>query len=111
LIAGERKSIGRSGSATTTLKFGACDHHQVTQKALHALTCYFQWCNFPKARKGTAQRCAARLTAFDIKRSLEPNNPDGSLAMQNAGYQVELAARDFREALREFVSAFDAPAE
>jgi len=31
--------------------------------------------------------------------------------MQNAGYQVELAARDFREALREFVSAFDAPAE
>ena len=65
----------------------------------------------PKSSQGTAQRCAARLTAFDIKRSLEPNNPDGSLAMQNAGYQVELAARDFREALREFVSAFDAPAE
>jgi len=32
----------------TTFKFGACDHHQVTQNALHGLTCYFQWCNFSK---------------------------------------------------------------
>jgi hypothetical protein len=49
----------------------------------------------------------SRRVAFDFKRSLDQNNPDGSLAMQNANCQVELAAMKFRQALRDFVSTFD----
>ena len=49
--------------------------------------------------------------AFELKGSLELNNSDGSMAMQNANVQVELAWAKFREALRDFVSVLERGSE
>jgi hypothetical protein len=57
------------------------------------------------ARDEYRRAMGARTEAFEFKRTLDSNNPDGSMAMQNANFRVELASMKFREALRAFVSA------
>lgn len=57
------------------------------------------------ARDEYRRAMGAQREAFEFKRTLDPNNPDGSIAMQNANFQVELAAVKFRRALRDFVSS------
>ena len=57
------------------------------------------------ARDDYRRAMGARTEAFEFKRTLDPNNPDGSMAMQNANFQVELASTKYRAALRAFVSA------
>ena len=57
------------------------------------------------ARDEYRRAMGAQREAFEFKRTLHPNNPDGNVAMQNANHQVELASMKFRAALREFVAA------
>src|SRR5438552_11367848 len=57
------------------------------------------------ARDEYRRAMGAQREAFEFKRTLDLKNPDGSMAMQNANFQVELASTKFREALRDFVSA------
>jgi uncharacterized Zn finger protein (UPF0148 family) len=57
------------------------------------------------ARDEYRRAMGAQREAFELKRALAPNNPDGSMAMRNANFQVELAAAKYRQALRDFVSA------
>ena len=57
------------------------------------------------ARDEYKRAVAAQRQALEFKRTLEPNNADGSMALQNANYQVELASVRFRKALRDFVTA------
>jgi hypothetical protein len=57
------------------------------------------------ARDDYRRAMGAQHAAIEFNRTLDPNNPDGSMAMQNANFQVELASTQYREALREFVTA------
>ena len=57
------------------------------------------------ARDEYRRAMGAQREAWEIKRILSPNNPDGGMAMQNANFQVELTSTRFREALRDFVTA------
>jgi uncharacterized Zn finger protein (UPF0148 family) len=59
------------------------------------------------ARDEYRRAMGARREAFEFKRTLD--HPDGSIAMQNANFQVELTSTKFREALREFVTALARP--
>jgi hypothetical protein len=45
-----------------------------------------------------------RREALELKRCLDQSNPDGSMALQNAKYEVERASMDYRQALRDFVT-------
>src|SRR5579872_4287166 len=57
------------------------------------------------ARDEFRRAMSAQREAFDLKRKLATNNPDGSMAIQNANFRVQLASMKFRQALREFVTA------
>ena len=63
------------------------------------------------ARDDYRRAMGAQRAALEFQRTLDPNNPDGSMAMQNANFQVELASTQFREALRRFVRALARRAE
>jgi len=56
------------------------------------------------AREDYKNAREALREAFEFRRTLASNNPDGHLAMQNANKRVELASMKFREALRNFVA-------
>jgi hypothetical protein len=57
------------------------------------------------ARDEYRRAMGVQREAWELKRTLGPNNPDGSMATQNANFQVELTSTRFREALRDFVTA------
>jgi hypothetical protein len=56
------------------------------------------------ARDAYRQALRAQLEASALGQSLDPGNPDGSMALRNANHQLELASARYEEALREFVA-------
>ena len=63
------------------------------------------------ARDEYQHAMSAQREAFELKRGLAANNPDGSMAIQNANFRVELASMKFRQALRDLVTALAHRAE
>ena len=60
-----------------------------------------------EARDSYRRAVKVQREAYELKSSVEPNNPDGIMALQNANYQLELTAVKFRQALRDFVTALE----
>jgi hypothetical protein len=56
------------------------------------------------ARDAYRQALRAQLEASALGQSLDPGNPDGSMALRNANHQLELASARYEEALREFIA-------
>jgi hypothetical protein len=80
------------------------DCHEKATPRLKKLTLEELNANLNLARNNYRTAVEAQQQAFEFKHRVD-GNPDGKLAIDNAAFQVELAATRFREALRDFVTA------
>src|SRR5437868_7532097 len=60
-----------------------------------------------ETRSAYTRALIAQRAVFDFKRSLDPNNPDGSLAIHKANQEVERASMELHKALRDFITAIE----